>query len=232
MCAEEKQHNRHAEQKLLGRGVLCAVVDLLPHIEVVKGSAVEFERHTTDIVEHDVRAEHVGNVGQGPGRFLRDARDDIVEDLKASYQDDMDGPCSWQRIQLLASVSEDCVRKGYGWVSSHTFGVGPVGVQIRQSCLVAYLLKGLERLMVDLEEAARSPPACARVASIGHVEVNASASDGSRRIVARVEGDGALQKNWRRQLGGIAGARSEAAVSSTATRVRGSPTRVLVPIRV
>ena len=82
--------------------------------------------------------------------------------------------------------------------------------------------------MIDLEETARSPPACARVISIGHVEIDASASRGSRRVVARVEGDGALQENWGRQLGGIARAGSEAVVSSTAMRVRDSSTRALV----
>ena len=94
MCAEEKQHNRHAEQKLLGRGVLCAIVDLLPHIEVVKGPTVELERDAADVVKHDIRAEHVGDVGQRPGRLLRDARDDVVEYFEAGYQDDMDSPCS------------------------------------------------------------------------------------------------------------------------------------------
>lgn len=86
----------------------------------------------------------------------------------------------------------------------HTFGICPIGIQVRQSCLVAYLLEGLGRLVVDLEDTARSPPAGAKVVAIGHVEVGAAAP---RRVVARVEGDGALQENWGRQLGGIAGGR-------------------------
>lgn len=66
MGAEEKQHNGHAEKKLLGWRVLGAVVDLLPHVEVVEGAAVELEGYAADVVEHEVRAEHVGNVGQRP----------------------------------------------------------------------------------------------------------------------------------------------------------------------
>lgn len=95
----------------------------------------------------------------------------------------------------------------------HTFGIGPVGIQVRQSCLVTDLLEGLGGLMVDLEDTARPPPAATRVA-ISHVEVDtsttatASASSSitvARRVVARVKGDGTLEKNWGRQLGGVAG---------------------------
>lgn len=90
--AEEEQHNWHAEQELLGRGVLCAVVDLLPHVEVVEGPAIKLERHPANIMEHYVGAEHVSDVGQGPGCLLRYTRDDVVEDLETSYQDNVDRP--------------------------------------------------------------------------------------------------------------------------------------------
>lgn len=54
MRAQQKEHDGHAEQKLLGGGVLCPVVDLLPHVEVVVSAAVELERHAADVVEHEV----------------------------------------------------------------------------------------------------------------------------------------------------------------------------------
>lgn len=94
MGAQEEKRDRYAEKKLLGWSVLSAIVDLLPHIQVVEGSAVELERYAANVVEHDVRANHVGNVGQRPRRFLGDTRNDIEEDFEASDYDDVDGPCS------------------------------------------------------------------------------------------------------------------------------------------
>lgn len=94
MRAEQKQHNGYAEEKLLGWGVLGAIVNLLPHVEVVKGATVEFKRNAADVVEHDVRADHVGYVGQCPRGLLRDAGDHVVKDLEARYQDKVNGPCS------------------------------------------------------------------------------------------------------------------------------------------
>lgn len=41
---------------------------------------------------------------------------------------------------------------------SRTFRVYPVGIEIRERLLVADLLQCLGRLMVDLEDTARSPP--------------------------------------------------------------------------
>lgn len=63
---QQKQNNGHAEQELLGGRVLGTVVDLLPHVEVVVGAAVELKGHAPDVVEHDVRADHVRDVGQRP----------------------------------------------------------------------------------------------------------------------------------------------------------------------
>ena len=92
MRAQQEEHDGHAEQELLGRRVLIAVVDLLPHVEVVVGARVEFERHALHPVEHQVGAEHVGDVGQRPRRFLRNARDDVEEDFEAEDQQDVDEP--------------------------------------------------------------------------------------------------------------------------------------------
>lgn len=49
-----------------------------------------------------------------------------------------------------------------------TFGIDPVRIQIGQGRLVAELLNGFERLVVDLEDATRSPPPAILV---GHVLV-------------------------------------------------------------
>lgn len=81
MSAEQKEHNRHTEQKLLGRSILVAVVDLLPHVEIIVRPGVELERNAPHVVEHDKRAEHVADVGEGPRGLLRDPGNDVVEDL-------------------------------------------------------------------------------------------------------------------------------------------------------
>ena len=92
--AQEKQDNRHAQQELFRRRVLVAVVDLLPHVQVVVGAGVELKRHAAHVVEHDVGAGHVGDVGQRPGRLLRHAGDDVEQDAEGEDQHHMDGPCS------------------------------------------------------------------------------------------------------------------------------------------
>jgi len=66
MCAQEEEHDGDTQQELLGGCVLSPIIDLLPHVEVVVGPSVELERHAADVVEHDVRAKHVRNVGQRP----------------------------------------------------------------------------------------------------------------------------------------------------------------------
>lgn len=57
--------------------------------------------------------------------------------------------------------------------------------------------------MIYLKDTARSPPAGTRI-PIGHVEINTSTAR-TWWIRGRVVGDGALEKNWGRQLGGIGG---------------------------
>lgn len=74
-----------------------------------------------------------------------------------------------------------------------TFGICPVGVEVRQRSLVADLLESLGRLMVNLEDTARSPPSGSsspRCVAFGHVEIDAASA---RRLVRRVVGDGALE---------------------------------------
>ncbi len=63
MCAYEKQTNGHQHQELLRRGVLVAIVNLLPHRQVVVGSVVKLKGRTLDLVKHDVGAHVVGQVG-------------------------------------------------------------------------------------------------------------------------------------------------------------------------
>lgn len=59
MGADEKQCNRNTKKKLLGGRVLRAIVNLLPHVEIVKSATVEIEGNATNMVEHDVGAKHV-----------------------------------------------------------------------------------------------------------------------------------------------------------------------------
>lgn len=94
MRAEQEQDNRHTKQELLCRRVLIPVVDLLPHVQVVVRAGIELEGHASHPVEHEVGAEHVGDVGEGPGGFLRDAGNDVVEDLEGCNEDYVDCPCS------------------------------------------------------------------------------------------------------------------------------------------
>ena len=92
MRAHKEQHNRHGKQILLGRSKLLLVVYLLPHVQVVVCARVEVEGDAAHPVEHDVAAGHVGEVGERPGDFLRDAGDDVEEDLEAEYEDRVDQP--------------------------------------------------------------------------------------------------------------------------------------------
>ena len=72
--------------------------------------------------------------------------------------------------------------------SWRTFRVDPIRVQVRESRLVAELLDGLGRLVVDLKDATRSPPP-ARL-----VRHRAVRSPTTRRVGARVVGDGAREE--------------------------------------
>lgn len=110
MSADEEQGNGNAQKEFFGRRVLGAIVDLLPHIEVVKGAAVEVEGNATDVVEHDVGAKHVGHVGQCPRGLLGDAGKSIVDNFAASDQDNVDSPgtCQQGSCQRAARSEAKC----------------------------------------------------------------------------------------------------------------------------
>lgn len=128
MGAQQKEHNGNTKEKLLGGRVLGTVVDLLPHVEVIEGTTIEFEGDSSDIVEHDVGADHVGNVGKRPRRLLRDAGDDIVKDLEGCYQNKMNGPRSY--VHMLAVVFPGPSRGGLrAWPRS----AKPAGVDGKRS---------------------------------------------------------------------------------------------------
>lgn len=70
MCkvsAEQEDEYGYYEKKLLRWGVLISIIDLLPHVQVVVCSGVEFKRYTADPVEHQKGGTHVGDVDEGPG---------------------------------------------------------------------------------------------------------------------------------------------------------------------
>ena len=66
MRAKQKQQYRHYQQELLRGRILIAVIDLLPHVEVVVGAGVELKGHALHPVKHEVGPEHVGYVGERP----------------------------------------------------------------------------------------------------------------------------------------------------------------------
>lgn len=73
---------------------------MLPHVEIVVGTGIELERDSSHPVEHNEGDEHVGDVGERPRRLLRDPRDDVIEDLQGSNQDEMDGPGTCLTVSL------------------------------------------------------------------------------------------------------------------------------------
>lgn len=92
MGADEEQSDRHGNEELTRRRVEHAVVDLLPHREVVVGPAIEVERSTFDEVEHHVRAHHVRGVGEGPRPLVRYTGQQIVEELEQRDQNHVYDP--------------------------------------------------------------------------------------------------------------------------------------------
>jgi len=66
MSAEEKKEDRDTQKEFLGRSVLISVVDLLPHVEIVIGTSIEFERDSPYPMKHKERYKHISDVGQRP----------------------------------------------------------------------------------------------------------------------------------------------------------------------
>jgi hypothetical protein len=96
MRAEEKQYDGHRKQKLLRRCILIAVVDLLPHVQVVVCAGIKLEWHAPDPVKHQVGACHIRYVRQSPRYLLRDAGDDVEEDLQSEDNDRVYCPSAYK----------------------------------------------------------------------------------------------------------------------------------------
>lgn len=65
MCvvgAKEKKYYRNTQKEFLRWCVLISIVDLFPHVQIIVGPSIEFERHASNIVKHKVRAKHVGDI--------------------------------------------------------------------------------------------------------------------------------------------------------------------------
>ena len=54
VSAEEEEHNWYAQEELFSRRVLVAIVDLLPHVQIVVCASVELERHASDPMKHEI----------------------------------------------------------------------------------------------------------------------------------------------------------------------------------
>jgi hypothetical protein len=63
VSAQEKKKDRDTQKELLGRSILISVVDLLPHIEIVIGTSIEFERDSPYPMKHKERYKHISDVG-------------------------------------------------------------------------------------------------------------------------------------------------------------------------
>lgn len=228
VSAQQEENDRHAEQELLCWGVLCTIVDLLPHIQVVVRSCVELKRYPSNVVKHEIRTEHVRDIRQSPRCLLRDAGHDIVEDLEAYDQDEVDGPgsCLWHMIShrnnllgklfrypMLPKVGGQALIPRVVWGTQDcllTFCIDPVRIAVGEGGAVTQLLDRLGRLVIYLEKRARPPPT-GRILFRHFVHTSST-----RRIGTRVVGDGTLEENWGRQFGGIVGNRgSSGIVSST-----------------
>jgi len=175
--ADQEQTYGHREQELLGRCVLVAVVDLLPHVQVVIGASVELERYTAHVVKHEVAAEHVGDVGHGPGSLLRYRGHDVVENFQQQDDDYVNHPC--------------------------TLHVDPVGVQVRVGFLVAELLEILGRFMVHQTTTPSAPPPL--LVSFIHLSFCRLNAVGRRQVHIFGEGDAAPLEDRGRHFGGVGG---------------------------
>ena len=66
VSTEKEKHNWDAQEELFSRGVLVAVVNLLPHVQIVVCPSIEFERYASDPVEHEIGTEHADDICECP----------------------------------------------------------------------------------------------------------------------------------------------------------------------
>jgi hypothetical protein len=125
MGAAQEQQYGHAEQELLRGRVLVAVVNLLPHVEVVVCARVEVKGHAAHVVEHEVGEADICEVDEGPRCLLRDAGHDVEQDLAEHDEDDVDCPCAWGVSCILAWH----MSSAHPWHSptAHSGWAGPTG---------------------------------------------------------------------------------------------------------
>lgn len=83
-----------------------------------------------------------------------------------------------------------------------TLGINPFRIQVGQRRLVVELIDGLLRLMVDLEDAARPPPAASLV--VGNHRIRTVSTTSAGNVGARVVRDDPRDKDRGRQLDGVA----------------------------
>lgn len=89
--------------------------------------------------------------------------------------------------------------RGRGRGEAPAFGIDPLRIEVGESRLIAQLLERFLRLLIDLEDAARSPSSGRLF--LPHVQIRRTAS--SRGVRARVVRDGAGEDDWGRHFGGI-----------------------------
>lgn len=105
--AYKEEADGHAQEVFLGRGELFAIIHLFPHVEVVVCPSIELERDASDPMEHQIRAEHVREVGEKPRGVALDARDNAVEYFESDDEDDMDYPGTYNRKNDQSKYSAD-----------------------------------------------------------------------------------------------------------------------------
>jgi hypothetical protein len=92
----QKQANWHKHQKLLCWSVLISIIDLFPHGQIIKRTSIELERRTFNLVEHDVRADIIRQVGQRPFPIIIDYADEIERKFQKHNYNDMNDPCPFK----------------------------------------------------------------------------------------------------------------------------------------
>lgn len=147
MGADQKEHYWDGEEEFLRGSVLVAIINLLPHVQVVIGTRIEVEWHAADVVEHEVGSGHVREVDECPRGFLRHAGDNVEEYLADEYQNYVDSPST-----CMLSVMSIC-----GCGGGRTLCIDPFCVQVGKTRLIAQLLQRLGRLLVD-NTTATAPP--------------------------------------------------------------------------